>query len=214
MIWSRMVPYGAQVYNQETEQNAQQSVYIYHSHAPYGTVHDHFIAVGQTRPVHISSHARLLADRIRDQIYISHNLPTISIKKQRCEVLTQALPTDVNRSDTQREVFGMQRGCVGWAQRRQTACDDHMDECYSRYGTFPETCTLRSVVHHRPNLKMSMGQGRSHGQRPGNLGCTSGCGRGVPIRQTSVGSALQMRATNGKRFSPGGKTFPEKEIWE
>ena len=76
-----MVPYGAQGYNQETEQDAPHSGYD--SYAPYGTVCDHFIAVGQTRPVHISSlytlHARLLADRIQDQIYISHNLPTISI---------------------------------------------------------------------------------------------------------------------------------------
>ena len=97
---------------------------------------------------------------------------------------------------------GMQRGCVGWAQCRQTACDDHMDECYSYYGKFPETCTL---LHHRPNLKMSMGRGRSHGQRPGNLGCTSGCGWGVPIRQTSAGSALAR---------PGGKRFPKLVLWE
>ena len=97
---------------------------------------------------------------------------------------------------------GMQRGCVGWAQCRQTACDDHMDKCYSHYGTFPETCTL---VQHRQNLKMSMGRGRSHGQRPGNLGCTSGCGWGVPIRQTSAGSALAR---------PGGKRFPKLVLWE
>ena len=81
MMWWSMVTYGAQVYNQETEQDTPQSGYD--SHAPYGTVRDYFIAVGQTRPVHISSlytlHARLLADRIQDQIYTSHNLPTISI---------------------------------------------------------------------------------------------------------------------------------------
>ena len=92
---------------------------------------------------------------------------------------------------------GMQRGCVGWAQRRQAASFNHMGEYYRPYGTFPETCTL---VHHRPNLKMRMGRGRSHGQRLGNLDRTSGCGWGVPIRQTSVGSALA---------SPGGKIFPK-----
>ena len=76
-----MVTYGAQVYNQETVQDALQSGYD--SYAPYGTVHDHFIAIGQTWPVNMSLlytlHACLLADRIQDQIYISHNLPTISI---------------------------------------------------------------------------------------------------------------------------------------
>ena len=97
---------------------------------------------------------------------------------------------------------GMQRGCVGWAQRRQAASFNHMGEYYRPYGTFPETCTL---VHHRPNLKMRMGRGRSHGQRLGNLDRTSGCGWGVPIRQTSVGSALA---------SPGGKRFPKLVLWE
>ena len=97
---------------------------------------------------------------------------------------------------------GMQRGCVGWAQRRQIACDAHMDKYYSHYRTFPETCTL---VHHRPNLIMSMERGRSHGQRPGNSDRTSACGWGVPTRQTSAGSALA---------SPGGTRFPKLVLWE
>ena len=172
MIWSRMVPYGAQVYNQETEQDAPQSGYD--SYAPYGTVRDHFIAVGQTRPVHISSlsHYKLVYSLIA--FGIKFIPPIISLQSQyeldqssvvRCS-RRLSLPTLIDLI-LNWKCSGMQRGCVGWAQRRQTACDDHMDKCYSHYGTFPETCTL---VHHRPNLKMSMGGGRSHGQRPGNLG--------------------------------------------
>ena len=135
--------------------------------------------------------------------------PIISIRSQyeldqssavRCS-RRRSLPTLIDPA-LKVKCSGMQRGCVGWAQRRQAACSDHMGEYYRPYGTFPETCTL---VHHRPNLKMSTGRRGSHGQRPANLGCTSGCGRGVLACQTPTGSALAR---------PGGKIFPKLVLWE
>ena len=165
MKWSRMVTYGAQVYYQETEQDASQSGYDpMRRIARFWTTLSLWDKPGlciYLRCPHYMLIYSLIAFRIT---FVS---PVISLRSQ-CKLdqssvvmcsRQRSLPTLVDPTPKVK-CPDMQRGCVGWAQRHQAACSDQMGEYYETYGKSPETCTL---LHHRPNLKMSTERRGSHG---------------------------------------------------